>query len=66
MRLVQSIPTVAAPFLISQLIGLYVQHIEQLQYAVALVGMLYGASFALLPIILIEWFGMGPCSLYPC
>ena len=62
MRRAQFIPIVAASFLVSQLVGLYVQNIEHLQYAVFLVGISYGATFGLLPVIVIEWFGMGSYS----
>lgn len=63
MRRAQFISIVAASFLVSQLVGLQVQDIEHLQYAVILVGISYGATFGLLPIIIIEWFGMGPYTL---
>jgi hypothetical protein len=53
---------VAASFLVSQLVGLRVREIERLQYAVVLVGISYGATYGLLPIIVIEWFGIGLCS----
>ena len=59
MRRAQLIPVVATSFLLSQLVGLRVQHIEHLQYAALLVGMSYGETFALLTIVIIEWFGMG-------
>lgn len=53
---------VATSFLISQLVGLCVQDVEHLQYAVILVGISYGGVFGLLPTIVIEWFGMGTHS----
>jgi len=49
---------VAMFFLISQLVGLRVQDIKHLQYAVLLVGFSYGGVFGLMPTIIIEWFGM--------
>jgi hypothetical protein len=49
---------VAITFLISQLVGLRVQDIKHLRYAVTLVGISYGGVFGLLPSIVIEWFGM--------
>jgi hypothetical protein len=55
---------VATSLLISQLVGLGVQDIERLQYAVVLVGISYGALFGLTPIIVIEWFGIGPYTFY--
>ena len=64
MRRAQFISIVAASFLVSQLVGLRVQDIEHLRYAVFLVGISYGATFALLPIIIIEWFGMGLYSSF--
>ena len=62
MRRTQCIALVAVAFLISQLVGLRVQVIEQLQYAVMLVGISFGGVFGLLPTIVIEWFGMGLSS----
>ena len=53
---------VATSFLVSQLVGLCVQDVEHLQYAVILVGISYGGVFGLLPTIVIEWFGMGTHS----
>lgn len=59
MRRARCISIVATCFLISQLVGLGVQDIKHLQYAVILVGVSYGGAFGLLPTITIEWFGMG-------
>lgn len=59
MRRVQCISMVAVSFIVSQLVGLRVRDVERLQYAVILVGVSYGAVFGLMPIIVIEWFGMG-------
>ena len=53
---------VAAWFFVSQLVGLGVQDIKHLQYAVILVGISYGGVFGLLPTIASEWFGMGAHS----
>ena len=53
------IAIVATSFLVSQLVGLGVQDVEHLQYAVALVGLSYGGVFGLFPTITIEWFGIG-------
>ena len=64
MRRVRCISIVATSFLISQLVGLCVQEIEQLQYAVFLVGISYGAVFGLTPIIVLEWFGLGLYNFY--
>ena len=64
MRRAHFISIIATSFLLSQLVGLGVQHVEHLQYAVSLVGMSYGATFGLLPIIIIEWFGMGLYSSF--
>ena len=61
MRRASCIAVVATSFLISQLVGLAVQDIEHLQYAVALVGVSYGGVFGLMPTIIIEWFGIGAC-----
>jgi len=61
-RRVQWIAIATASFLVSQLVGLRVQDIEQLQYAVALVGISYGAVFGLTPVIVLEWFGMAHVS----
>ena len=63
MRRVQCISIVATSFLISQVVGLFIQNNEQLQYAVVLVGVSYGAVYGLIPIIAIEWFGIGPSSV---
>jgi hypothetical protein len=41
------------------LVGLLVQDVEQLQYAVIAVGMSCSVVSGLLPIIVIDWFGMG-------
>jgi hypothetical protein len=67
MRRAQCILGVAMSFLISQLVGLRVQQVEQLQYAVMLVGVSYGAVYGLIPIITLEWFGIGLYnSIYFC
>ena len=58
-RRARCLTLVAVSFLVSQLVGLRVQDIEHLRYAVALVGVSYGGVFGLLPTIIIEWFGMG-------
>ena len=63
MRRVQCISIVATSFLTSQVVGLFIQNNEQLQCAVALVGVSYGAVYGLIPIIVIEWFGIGSSSL---
>ena len=63
MRRAQFISIVAGSFLVSQFAGLCVQAVEHLQYAVFLTGFSYGATYGLLPIIVIEWFGIG---LYSC
>ena len=60
-RRARCLSVVAISFLVSQLVGLRVQNIEHLQYAVILVGTSYGGVFGLLPTITIEWFGMGLC-----
>lgn len=65
-RRARFISIVAASFLVSQLVGLYIQNIEHLQYAVLLVGISYGATYGLLPVIAIEWFGMGPYTHSSC
>lgn len=62
MRRARCISIVATCFLISQLVGLRVQDVKHLQYAVTLVGVSYGGVFGLLPTITIEWFGMGTHS----
>lgn len=59
MRRARCLSAVAVSFLASQLVGLRVQDIEYLKYAVILVGISYGGVFGLLPTIIIEWFGMG-------
>ena len=59
MRRAWCISIVATCFFISQLVGLCVQDIKHLQYAVTLVGISYGGVFGLLPTITIEWFGIG-------
>lgn len=56
----------AVSFLISQLVGLWVQDIDHLHLAVALVGVSYGGVFGLLPTIIIEWFGMGAYDHFVC
>ena len=62
MRRAQCLSAVTVTFLVSQLVGLRIQNIEHLQYAVILVGISYGGVFGLLPTIIIDWFGMGPYS----
>ena len=62
MRRTQCLVIVAVSLLVSQLVGLRVRDIEQLQYAVMLVGISFGGIFGLIPTIVIEWFGMGLCS----
>lgn len=62
MRRARCLSVVAVSFFISQLVGLRVQDIKHLQYAVLLVGVSYGGVFGLIPTIVIEWFGMGPSS----
>ncbi|KAF9782320.1 major facilitator superfamily domain-containing protein [Thelephora terrestris] len=57
-RRARCLSIVAASFVVSQLVGLGVQDIKHLQYAVVLVGISYGGVFGLLPTIIIEWFGM--------
>lgn len=57
-RRARCLSIVAITFLISQLVGIRVQEIKHLRYAVSLVGISYGGVFALLPSIVIEWFGM--------
>ena len=63
MRRAWCLSAVAISFLISQFVGLRIQAIENLKYAVVLVGLSYGGVFGLLPTIVIEWFGMGPYTL---
>lgn len=60
MRRVWCFSIVATSFLISQLAGLFVQENEQQQYVVLLVGASYGGVIGLSPIIVLEWFGIGP------
>jgi MFS family permease len=62
-RRARCLSIVAASFVVSQLVGLGVQDIKHLQYAVILVGISYGGVFGLLPTIIIEWFGMGPYTV---
>lgn len=59
MRRIQWISALALSFFVSQLVGLLVQDNRQLQYAVILVGISYGALFGLIPTIVVEWFGIG-------
>ena len=59
MRRTLCLSLVATSFFVSQLVGLRVREIEQLQYAVVLVGISYGALWGFIPIIVIEWFGIG-------
>jgi hypothetical protein len=50
---------VAASFLLSQLAALAVSDVSSLWRASALLGLSYGAMFGLMPMICLEWFGMG-------
>ena len=62
MRRIQCFSIVAAFFLVSQVVGILAQDNQELRYAVILVGISYGAVFGLSPIVVLEWFGIGPCS----
>ena len=57
------ITVVAAIFIISQVTCYYVQAVENLWKASALLGLAYGCMFGLFPTICIEWFGL---RTYPC
>ena len=61
-RRIQCFSIVAAFFLVSQVVGILAQDNQQLRYAVILVGISYGAVFGLSPIVVLDWFGIGPCN----
>ena len=62
MRRARIIAIVALSSLVSQFVGLRVQDIGHLQYAAFLVGISFGATVGLTPVIVIEWFGISQYS----
>lgn len=52
------ITVVAAIFIVSQVTCYYVEAVENLWKASALLGLAYGCMFGLFPTICIEWFGL--------
>lgn len=53
---------IAIFFLFSQLIARGVDHVDELWKASIAVGLAYGGTFGLLPVITIEWFGLNHFS----
>ena len=52
------ITVVAVIFIVSQVTCYYVDTVENLWKASALLGLAYGCMFGLFPTICIEWFGL--------
>ena len=49
-------------FILSQVVAQNVENVKHLWMASSLIGLSYGAVFGLLPVIVIEWFGLGKFS----
>ncbi|KAG8905762.1 hypothetical protein FRB99_008335 [Tulasnella sp. 403] len=53
---------VAVLFLISQLVAMGIEDVKDLWLASTVVGLAYGGTFGLLPVVAIEWFGLNHFS----
>jgi hypothetical protein len=56
------LPMVAALFVISQLAALSVTSVEHLWVVSTLLGGSYGSLFNVVPMLVLEWFGMSTCG----
>ncbi|KAI5992652.1 hypothetical protein EDC04DRAFT_1295271 [Pisolithus marmoratus] len=48
-------------FIVSQACAIGVSNISTLRMATATLGLAYGSLFGILPVIIIDWFGLGEC-----
>lgn len=46
-------------FMLSQTVALFTTHVESLWIVSTLLGLAYGCLFNVLPMLVLEWFGMG-------
>jgi hypothetical protein len=56
------LPMVAALFVISQLAALSVTSVEHLWVVSTMLGGSYGSLFNVVPMLVLEWFGMSTCG----
>lgn len=52
------LPVVAVLFVVSQLTALNVTSVEHLWIVSTLLGLAYGSLFNVIPMLVLEWFGM--------
>lgn len=50
-------------FILSQLLALHTMHVESLWIVSTLLGGVYGALFNVMPMLVLEWFGIGMSCL---
>jgi MFS family permease len=53
------LPIVAGSFILSQIVALFTTHVESLWIVSSLLGVSYGCLFNVVPMLVLEWFGMG-------
>ena len=56
------LPCVCIGFILSQLLALHTQHVQSLWIVSTLLGGVYGALFNVMPMLVLEWFGIGEPS----
>jgi hypothetical protein len=57
------LPVVAGLFILSQTVALFTTHVESLWFVSTLLGVSYGCLFNVLPMLVLEWYGMGESTL---
>lgn len=57
------LPVVAGLFILSQTVALFTTHVESLWFVSTLLGVSYGCLFNVLPMLVLEWYGMGESAL---
>ncbi|OWZ30885.1 hypothetical protein C347_04031 [Cryptococcus neoformans AD2-60a] len=57
-RRIWALPLVACLFILSQLSALSITHVRSLWIVSSLLGLAYGALFNVMPMLVLEWFGM--------
>ncbi|KIR52421.1 hypothetical protein I315_05022 [Cryptococcus gattii Ru294] len=57
-RRIWALPLVACLFILSQLSALSTTHVQSLWIVSSLLGVAYGALFNVMPMLILEWFGM--------
>jgi hypothetical protein len=55
------LPLVAFGFIVSQITGMDTIYVRHLWIVSTILGVSYGSLFNVMPMLILEWFGMGMC-----